>query len=83
MIKALRTANTEYDRNIAFFYVDWDTHSRSPITKDLDVSRQSTLVMITDKGEVGRLVAQTSKVAIKGLLDSAPKRTDGAPSCHG
>lgn len=83
MIEALRTANVGYEKKIAFVYVDWDKHRRSKISKDLGVFRQSILVMLTDKGEVGRLVAQTSEGAIKRLLDTAPDRKAGAPSCNG
>jgi hypothetical protein len=81
VIGNLRAANTNYDQNIAFVYVDWDAHSRSPVSQDLRVSRQSTLVMLNQKGEVGRIVAQTSQGIIKQLLDTAPKRAKGAASC--
>ena len=77
MIGNLRAANANYERNIAFVYVDWDKHSRSAITKELNVYRQSTLVMMTNKGELGRLVAQTSESSIRGLLDKAPPRSGG------
>lgn len=81
MIGTLRAANAEYDKNIAFVYVDWDQHSRSPVSQDLNIYRQSTLVMLGKKGEVGRIVAQTSEGVIQGLLDKAPARSKGAANC--
>ena len=80
MISQLRDANAGYDQKIAFVYVDWDKHARSPVSRDLGIPRQSTLVMMTDKGEVGRIVAQTGTSEIQGLLDKAPPRSGGG-SC--
>ncbi len=69
MIQALRTADKSYDKKIAFVEVDWDDHRSSPISKNLKVRRQSTLVMFTPEGEIGRVFARTDKASIKGLLD--------------
>lgn len=80
MIEALRAGDSSYDDKIAFVYVDWDTYGRQPISRDLRVSRQSTLVMLSDGGEVGRLVAQTAKATIKDLLD---KGVTSAPAGAG
>jgi len=71
VIRALREANKVYEDKIAFVYVDWDQHHRSPISKSLNIRRQSTLVLLNARGEVGRLVAATSKASIKSLLDKA------------
>lgn len=49
--------------------MDWDTYRDAPIAKRYKVPYQSTLVMLKSSGEVGRLLAQTSKAKIKGLLD--------------
>jgi hypothetical protein len=81
VIGDLRAANTEYDQKIAFVYVDWDVHSRSPVSQDLKIYRQSTLVMLGQKGELGRIVAQTSQGVIQGLLDKAPARPKGSGNC--
>ncbi len=81
MIRQLRSGNADYDRKIAFIYADWDVHARSPITKKLKVVRRSTLVMLSPKGELARVVAQTSESALKGLLDKAPERPAGAKAC--
>lgn len=85
MIEALRAGDSAYNDKIAFVYVDWDTYSRQAISRDLRVSRQSTMVMMADGGEVGRLVAQTSKATIKDLLDKgvASARADNAAACAG
>ena len=81
MIGTLRANNAEYDKKIAFIYADWDAHSNSPVSRNLKITRQSTLVMLTGNGEVGRLVAQTSTSAIKGLLDKAPARNNAQANC--
>ena len=81
MIGTLRAANAEYDQNIAFVYVDWDTHRLSPISRRLRVNYQSTLVMMSEAGEIDRVVGQTSTEAIKGLLDKAPARAKDAEAC--
>ncbi len=81
MIRQLRSGNADYDRNIAFIYADWDIHAGSPISKKLRVVRRSTLVMLSPKGELARVVAQTSESALKSLLDNAPERPAGAKAC--
>ncbi len=47
----------------------------------MKVYRQATLILLTDKGEVGRLVAETSPTGIAGLFDKAPDRPADAGSC--
>jgi len=71
VIEALRAENPEYDRRIAFVEVDWDSHRKAEITRKLKIPRRSTLVLLSPEGEVGRVVAETSREAIKGLLDWA------------
>ena len=83
MIKALRAANADYDRNIAFFFLNWKDHAGSPLAKKLKVWRQSTLVMLTVKGEAGRILALTGEAEIGALLDKAPQRADASSSCSG
>jgi hypothetical protein len=85
VIKALRAANGVYEDKVAFVNVNWDTHRRSRISKDLRIPRQATLVVLTGEGEIGRLVAETRKAAIKGLLDKAlaTARAGDATSCSG
>ena len=51
--------------------VDWDTYKRHAVTTSRRIPRRSTLVLIKGGKEVGRLVAVTSKAAIKKLLDKA------------
>ena len=84
MIEALRSADKAYNQKIAFVEVDWDDHRSSPISKNLKVYRQSTLVMMTGKGEVGRLLARTGKATIKGLLDKGLQaKSVGSKPCSG
>ena len=59
-----------YD-NITVMRVDWDTYQDKQIVKDMKIPRRSTLVLVKGDKELGRLVAQTSEGAIKGLLDKA------------
>ncbi|MDP6691427.1 MAG: hypothetical protein QF384_18175 [Alphaproteobacteria bacterium] len=49
--------------------MDWDTYADAPIAEQYKVNYQATMVMVKSSGEVGRLIAQTSKAKIKALLD--------------
>jgi len=51
--------------------VDWDEHSRGDLVRQLGIPRRSTLVMMRGTTELGRLVADTRRDAIAGLLDLA------------
>lgn len=71
VINALRKANPAYDKAIAFINVDWDTWADGDLVKSLKVPRRSTLVVLKGDKELGRLVAETSKDAIRALMDTA------------
>jgi thiol:disulfide interchange protein len=58
-------------KNITVMRVDWDTYRDKQIVKDMKIPRRSTLVLVKGNKELGRIVAQTSESAIKGLLDKA------------
>jgi thioredoxin len=49
--------------------VDWDRYRSHRVTRSRRIPRRSTLVLIRDGKEVGRLVAATGKDTIKALLD--------------
>ena len=66
VINALRKENPAYDQNIVFINVDWDQFRSDPLTKTLNIPRRSTLVVLKGQNELGRIVAGTSKSAIKG-----------------
>lgn len=68
-IKALREANPAYDAAMTFVAVDWDEYGRHAVARDRQIPRRSTLVLLRGEDELGRLVAQTSRTAIKGLMD--------------
>ena len=70
-IDALLKSNPEYEKNISFVAVDWDKHSKSKLARSLNIPRRSTLVVLKGDAELGRIVAGTSKKAIKDLLDTA------------
>jgi thioredoxin 1 len=69
-ITALREENPAYDA-ISFVALDWDVHSGSELAQRLRIPRRSTLIVLKGNQELGRLVAQTSRAAIKDLLDTA------------
>ena len=73
MLKKLRASYPEYDKLITFVLIDWDTFSSHAVTTSRSIPRRSTLVLIKDSEEIGRLVAQTSEQKIKALLDSGLK----------
>ena len=51
--------------------VDWDTYRRKKITTNRKIPRRSTIVLIKDGKEAGRLVAATGKSRIEALLKRA------------
>jgi thiol:disulfide interchange protein len=57
--------------NVTLMRVDWDTYQDKQIVRDMNIPRRSTLVLLKGDRELGRVVAQTSEAAIKGLLDKA------------
>ncbi len=69
MLKELRGSYPNYNKAIKFVLIDWDDYSAHPVTTSRDIPRRSTLVLISDRKEVGRLVAETSVDKIKKLLD--------------
>lgn len=71
VLDRLRAGNPAYDRGIDFIVADWDRHRTGDMTDALGVDRRATLVALTKKGEVGRLVGTTQTSQIKDLLDRA------------
>jgi len=69
-VEALRDENPAYDENIVFVKVDWDIHSGSAIAKKYKIPRRSTLMVLRGEDELGRIVAGTSRNAIKALMDT-------------
>ena len=63
--------NNEAYRAVTVMKVDWDKFRGEPITKELNVRRQATLVMFNDGKEVDRLISQTSADIIRQLFDKA------------
>lgn len=71
VIDALREANPDYDANITFIQVDWDTYSNESLARRLNVPRRSTLVVLKGNMQLGMIVAGTSQRDIQALLDTA------------
>ncbi|PTX58040.1 thioredoxin [Litoreibacter ponti] len=71
VINALRAENPEYDANIVFVRVDWDDFGNSPVARDRNIPRRSTLIVLKGNDELGRVVAGTSTAQIKELMDRA------------
>ena len=69
-IDALRAGNPAYGA-ISFINVDWDTWGGGDLVAELNIPRRSTLVVLKGEAELGRIVADTSKAAIKALMDTA------------
>jgi thiol-disulfide isomerase/thioredoxin len=72
VLEALWAETPAYAEQITFIEVDWDTYGRSELSMSMNIPRRSTLVAIRPDGtEIGRLVAQTGRDDIKGLIDQA------------
>ncbi|MGR3468783.1 MAG: thioredoxin family protein [Shimia sp.] len=69
-IAALRAENPAYDA-ITFVRVDWDEYGRGGIAQELSIPRRSTLVVLANGQELGRIVAGTRREDIQALLDTA------------
>ncbi|HCQ66227.1 MAG TPA: thioredoxin [Rhodobacteraceae bacterium] len=79
VITALWEENPAYLEKITFIDVDWDTYGRSELSMSMNIPRRSTLVALApDRTEIGRLVAQTGRDDIKGLMDQAFAVASGA-----
>ncbi len=70
VINALRAENRAYDQALTFVRVDWDKHSRDPLTQRLNIPRRSTLVVLKGEAEIGRIVAGTRRDEIRTLMDA-------------
>lgn len=71
VLKKLKAENPDYEANITFVNIDWDTYGRSTFSQRMNIPRRSTLVVLKGDAEVGRLVAETREERIKALLDAA------------
>lgn len=71
VLKALKAENPDYEAHITFINIDWDQYANAQLTKSLRIPRRSTLVVLKGEQELGRIVAQTSRATIKGLMDTA------------
>jgi hypothetical protein len=73
VLKKLRASYPQYDKSITFVLIDWNTFRSHTVTTSRKIPRRSTMVLIKDGTEIGRLVAQTSEQKIKALLDDGLK----------
>ena len=69
VLAALKAENPAYAARIRFIDVDWDQWGQGALVRELAIPRRSTLVLMRGEAELGRLVAQTGREAIKALLD--------------
>lgn len=70
VINALKADNPDYNA-ITFVNVDWDNYGAGELSTWLNIPRRSTLVVLKGEDELGRIIAGTSKGAIKKLMDVA------------
>lgn len=71
VIKALKDENPAYEAQVTFVDVDWDEFGKGALSKELNIPRRSTLVVLKGDAELGRIVAGTSRKDIKALMDIA------------
>ena len=77
VLKRLKGANPDYEANVTFINVDWDTYGNSIMADKLKIPRRSTLVVLQGDDEIGRIVADTSEHSIKKLMDAALNAAKG------
>ena len=68
-MRALIEDNPQY-QVVTLMRVDWDKHSRSPISRELKVKSQSVLVMFNGGQEIGRVEWSGSKSEIEPLFQA-------------
>lgn len=68
-VEELRAENPEYNGNLVFIRVDWDTYRDHEVVTSRAIPRRSTLLVLRGNEELGRIVAGTGKSEIKALLD--------------
>ena len=66
-MSALLEDNEAY-QVITVMRLDWDIYRGETITKELNVRRQSTLIMFNGGKEINRVIAQTSASAIEEMI---------------
>jgi len=71
ILSDLRSSNPEFDKNITFVKVDWDTYESHEVTTSRKIPRRSTLILLQGEQELGRIVAGTDSDQIKELLELA------------
>jgi thioredoxin 1 len=70
VLEELAAASSAY-RAIPILRVDWDLFGNGELSRQLAIPRRSTLVLMRGTRELGRLVAETRRDRIAGLLDLA------------
>jgi len=68
IIDELRANNPEFDKNISFVRVDWDTYASHEVSVFRNIPRRSTLILLRGEDELGRIVAGTNTGEIEALL---------------
>jgi len=71
VLAALKGENPDYEANVTFIDVDWDTWKDDMIVAEMNIPRRSTLVVLKGDEELGRIVAGTGRDEIKALMDTA------------
>ena len=71
VLKKLRESFPEYNEKITFILIDWDIHKDKRVTTSRRIPRRSTMVLIKDSREVGRLIGKTDEGSIKAFLNKA------------
>jgi len=69
VLAALEAENPGYEQKIAFYKIEWDVCGKDTRTMDPKIPRRSTLVLFKVRKELGRIVAGTSRIDIKALLE--------------
>ncbi len=69
VINQLRSQNPAYNKAMTFIKVDWDLYRSDKVTTSRNIPRRSTLLVLKEDKELGRIVAGTSISDIKALMD--------------
>ena len=69
VINEIVQQNPEYKQAMAFIRVDWDSYKNHEVTTSRKIPRRSTLLVLRNNEELGRIVAGTAIKEIQVLMD--------------
>ena len=71
VLDAILNDDPSIAERVLFVTLDWDEYGDDAFTKELNIPRRSTFVLLKGNEEIGRLVAETKRSKIENLIRMA------------